>query len=178
MENTHISFDLETLGKTSNAPIVQIAAVKFKTNGEIIDTFSRTIDIEDLEQYNLQPDYSTILWWLNQDKEAINQVFGNYSIKTTLKIALCNFSNWIGADEDFHFWSHATNDPPILKANFKAVDIELPIYYRSFKDLRTLNEMAGNPIIKREGTHHVAIDDALYQKDCIVECFKILNYNI
>lgn len=172
----NVSFDLETLGKTSKAPIVQIAAVKFETDGTIIDTFSRTINVEYLEKYDLEPDYSTILWWLNQDKEAINQVFGSDSIKTDLKTALINFSNWLGTDEDYNFWSHATFDPPILKENYKAVGVEFPIYYRSFKDLRTLQEMAHNPNLKREGTHHVALDDALFQKDVIVECFRVLKY--
>ena len=45
----NISFDLETLGNTSKAPIVQIAAVKFENNGKLIDTFSRTIIVEDLD---------------------------------------------------------------------------------------------------------------------------------
>ena len=172
----NISFDLETLGNTSKAPIVQIAAVKFENNGKLIDTFSRTIIVEDLDNYDLEPDYSTILWWLKQDKEAINQVFGEYSIKTPLKPALVDFCNWLGTKEDYNFWSHATFDPPVLKANFKAVGVELPIHYRSFKDLRTLKELAKNPVIKREGTHHVALDDALYQMDLIVECFKVLKY--
>lgn len=173
----NISFDLETLGKTSKAPIVQIGAVMFENDGKIIDTFSRTIEIEDLDKYDLEPDYSTILWWLNQDKEAINQVFGSYCIKTDLKTALNDFSKWlITQNKEDNFWSHATFDPPVLKANFKAVGLDLPIHYRSFKDLRTLKELANNPIVKRDGTHHVAIDDAIYQKELIVECFKVLNY--
>lgn len=50
------------------------------------------------------------------------------------------------------------------------------IHYSHFKDLRTLKELAGNPEIKREGTHHVAIDDAIYQAELVVKCFKVLNY--
>ena len=171
----NISFDLETLGNTSEAPIVQIAAVKFETNGNIIDTFSRSINIQDLDNYDLKPDYSTILWWLNRDKAAINQVFGNHIVKTDLKTSLINFSNWICDNEDYNFWSHATFDPPILKYNFNAVGIEMPIHYRSFKDLRTLLEIAGNPKVERKGTHHVALDDAIYQSRVISKCFEIIN---
>ena len=171
----NISFDLETLGNTSKAPIVQIGAVMFENNGHIVSTFERTIKVEDLDNYNLETNYSTILWWLNQDSEAIAQVFGEYSIKTPLKEALQDFKAWLGSD-DFNIWSHATFDPPVLKENFKAVGIELPVHYRSFKDLRTLKELANNPEIKREGTHHVAIDDAIYQKELIVECFRVLKY--
>ena len=172
----NISFDLETLGKTSKAPIVQIAAVMFENNGTIIDTFRRTIKVEDLDNYDLEMDYSTVLWWLNQDKEAINQVFGEYAgVKYTLKQALQDFKDWLD-DGDYNIWSHATFDPPVLKANFKAIGIELPIHYRCFKDLRTLKELAKDPVIKREGTHHVAIDDAIFQKELIVKCFEVLNY--
>ena len=172
----NISFDLETLGKTSKAPIVQIAAVKFENDGTIIDTFSRTIKVEDLENYDLEPYYATLLLWFNQDKEALNQVFGSDSIKTELKTALINFCNWLGTDEDYNFWSHATFDPPILKENYKAIGVESPILYSDFKDLNTLMELAGKPMIKRKGTHHVSLDDAIYQKDLIVECFRILKY--
>lgn len=171
----NISFDLETLGNTSKAPIVQIGAVKFKNDGTIIDTFSRTINIESLKDYDLEINYSTILWWLNQEKEAINQVFGNYAIKTDLHTSLVDFKNWIGK-EDYNFWSHAAFDPPVLKSNFKAINVELPIHYRLFKDLRTLKELAKNPIIERQGTHHVALDDAIYQKELIVKCFNVLGY--
>lgn len=172
----NISFDLETLGNTSKAPIVQIAAVMFENNGTIIDTFSKTINVEDLENYQLKMDYSTVLWWLKQDAGVINQVFGEYSIKTPLKTALIEFCNWLGTDKEYNFWSHATFDPPVLKANFKAVGLKMPIHYRSFKDLRTLKELANNPIVKRDGIHHVALDDAIFQKELIVECFKVLNY--
>lgn len=171
----NISFDLETLGNTSKAPIVQIGAVKFKNNGEIIDHFTRTIQVEDLDNYNLEIDYSTILWWLNQDKDVVDAVFGNYSIKSNLKDALQDFKDWIG-NEYYNFWSHATFDPPVLNSNIKAVGLDSFIHYRQFKDLRTLKLLAGSPEVKREGAHHVAIDDALYQKDLIVECFKILNF--
>ena len=43
MEN--ITFDLETLGNSANAPIVQIGAVKFDGDGNILDKFLRTIDL-------------------------------------------------------------------------------------------------------------------------------------
>ncbi|MCI2230407.1 3'-5' exoribonuclease [Polaribacter sp. MSW13] len=172
----NISFDLETLGNTHNAPIVQIGACKFENNGNITSTFSRTVIIEDLDNYNLTPDYSTINWWLKQDSEAIEQVFGEYSIKYSLKHALEDFKKWVGNDE-FNIWSHASFDPPVLKNNLKAVGIEPFIHYRLFKDLRTLKELAGNPEVKREGKHHVAIDDAIYQAELISKCFKILNYS-
>jgi DNA polymerase III alpha subunit (gram-positive type) len=171
----NISFDLETLGKTSKAPIVQIAAVKFENNGNIIEEFSRTINLEDLDNYDLEPDYSTILWWLNQDSKAQNGVFGNDKVKTTLKSAIYDFKEWIGIEE-YNFWSHATFDPPVLKANIEAVGLDSFIHYRAFKDLRTLKELAGNPEVKRKGTHHVALDDAIYQSKLIAKCFAILKY--
>lgn len=171
----NISFDLETLGNTSKAPIVQIGAIKFKNSGEILDQFSRTIRPEDLDNYDLEPDYSTISWWLKQDSGVIASVFGEYSIKSDLKNALQDFKEWIG-NETYDFWSHATFDPPVLNSNIKAVGLEPFIHYRHFKDLRTLKLLAGNPKVKREGHHHVAIDDALYQKELIVKCFEILNY--
>lgn len=171
----NISFDLETLGKTSRAPIVQIGAVKFDNSGYVLSTFSKNIIISDLDKYDLKPDYDTICWWLNQDKEAIHKVFGKNLDRITLKAALIEFKKWLG-NENYNLWSHATFDPPVLVENIKAVGLEPFINFKSFKDLRTLKELAKTPLVIRKGTHHVALDDAMYQKDEIIECFRILNY--
>lgn len=169
----NITFDLETLGNTGNAPIVQIGAVKFDDDGNIIDKFLRTVDAEKLIKFpDFAIDYSTVVWWLNQDDAAIKSVFGYELEKVNLSQALHEFQQWIGKPTDYVYWSHATFDPPILSNNFKNCGKENPIPFRLHRDIRTLTHFAGKVIVERKGVHHNALDDCIYQAAYITECFK------
>ena len=162
MKELQITFDLETLGNNPQSPIVQIGAVKFDKSG-IINTFIRTIDIEDLQNYNFTVDYSTLKWWFAQDDKAIKSVMnGSFPLRKALE----EFNNWIGSEE-FNLWSHATFDPPILRNNMDQVGLKSKFKHQVHKDIRTLNELAGDVKIEREGIHHNALDDAIFQSKYI-----------
>lgn len=158
----NITFDLETLGNTSNAPIVQIGAVKFTDNGHILDKFVEYIKIESLQRYGFKVDYSTLQWWFEQDDKAIKSVMcPNNGID--LRLALRNFHDWIGKPSEYVYWSHATFDPPILNNNFIQVGLTNPIPFRAHRDIRTLVHFSGKVETVREGIHHHAGDDAEFQ---------------
>lgn len=163
----NITFDLETLGNGSTAPITQIGAVKFTNKGEITDKFLATVNIEDLQQYNFSVDYSIIGWWLNQSNEAIKSVYGDDIIKVSLDHALYKFKVWLGAPSDYKYWSHTTFDPPILEYNYRQVKKPNPISFRLHRDIRTLTDLFGPVTVKRKGIHHNALDDAIYQSEYI-----------
>ena len=177
----NITFDLETLGNTSNAPIVQIGAVKFTDDGEITDKFLVNIDLKSLERIrdNFVIDFSTISWWFNQSDEAIKSVYGEELERMSLHQALYEFHQWIGKTEDYEYWSHATFDPPILHNNYKAIGRENPIPFRLHSDIRTLTrnvkKIGGNMEVERTGIAHNALDDCLTQADYISKGLQILN---
>lgn len=174
---THITFDLETLGNTANAPIVQIGAVKFTEDGKIVDEFLRTVDITKLIKYpELKMDYSTIGWWLTQSSDAIHSVFNTES-KVNLSKALHDFQKWIGKPWDYVYWSHATFDPPILANNFKVCRKANPIPYTLHRDIRTLTHLGGTVKVERVGIHHNALDDCIYQAKYISALFANLKDN-
>ena len=178
----HITFDLETLGKGHNAAIVQIGAVKFKSNGKITDSIIINIDFNSLEKYNFQTTYSTIEWWLQQDKEAIDSVFNINKNATdsskplknrvSIKKALKQFAEWIGKADKYDYWSHTSFDPPILEDAYRKVGITNPIPYKRNRDIRTLSYFAGDVKVDVKGIHHNALDDCIYQAAYITECFK------
>jgi exodeoxyribonuclease VIII len=168
----HITFDLETLGNTANAPIVQIGAVKFKEDGTITDTFVRTINLDSLKGLGFIMDFNTVGWWLNQSDAAIKSVFGYNLDQVSLSKALFEFHQWIGKTADYNYWSHATFDPPILVNNYKALKKDCPIPFRLHRDIRTLTLLAGGIDVKREGIHHNALDDCIYQAKYISEGLK------
>ena len=73
------------------------------------------------------------------------------------------------------FWAHATFDFPILMHAYRNTAIKPVLQYRSLRDLRTLELVAGDRIKwdEREGVHHNASDDALYQA---IHAGKMLKY--
>jgi len=174
MEATEITFDLETLGNTYNAPIVQIGAVKFDINGKIHNEFIRNIRLESLEKYPFTMDYSTVNWWLNQDNSAIQSVFGEHLKRVNIKEALYDFHQWIEKQADYNYWSHATFDPPILNNNYQRVGMESHIPFRKHNDIRTLTRIAGSFEVERVGIHHNALDDCLYQAAYITKGLQII----
>ena len=171
----NITFDLETLGNSSNAPMVQLGAVKFKNDGAIIDKFVRSIKISCLKRYKFEADYDTIQWWFEQDDKAIKSVMCPED-GIDLRLALMQFKEWIGKTGDYVYWSHATFDPPILNNNFRAVGLDNPIPFRLHRDIRTLVHFTGKLTAERKGIHHNALDDCIFQADYISQGLKIMGY--
>ena len=106
----HIMLDLETLGHNYNAPIIQIGVCVFNRD-VVISTFYRTIDFEDLQNYNFTVDYSTIKWWMEQSNEArASVIYGKHKLLETL-LDLEQFLHSVSADMlEIPIWSHATFD--------------------------------------------------------------------
>ena len=124
----HVTFDLETLGNTHDAPIVQIAAVEFNLQGEILKTFSKNIELN-RELQNFTPTYETIKWWFEQDVKAINSVF-NSPLSVDLRTVLIDFMEWCTElSGQRKFWSHATFDPVILKNAFDKFNFVQPAFH-------------------------------------------------
>jgi exodeoxyribonuclease VIII len=171
----HITFDLETLGNGPTAPITQIGAVLFDEK-KIIDTFIANIELESLKKYNFETDYSTINWWLFQPKEVIDSVYGNPLNRFNIKEALHSFSIWIKDSKAKVYWSHATFDPPILEYAYRQTGLKNEMHFKKQRDIRTLTHFAGKLDIKREGLHHNALDDCIFQAKMIQESLKIINF--
>lgn len=167
-----ISFDLETLGRGSHAPIVQIAATSFNLNGSAsAGFFSKKIALgEDFKKFEC--DLSTVEWWLTQPEETRVEVFGG--TREPLGVVLVAFAEWIAwaqahGEGPLKLWSHATFDPPILMNAFQVMGVKPSFSFRDFMDIRTINFLAGPVEVEaREGKHHEALSDARYQARYIV----------
>jgi hypothetical protein len=173
----NITFDLETLGTSANAPIVQLAAVAFDNVGRIVSEFDALVNLKSLPQYGFELDYGTVQWWLNQDKDAIDSVFSKKldEFRKPLKDVLEDFCIWLrtlGSIDEMDFWSHATFDPPILANAVLKTKAKLFIPYTRHRDIRTLTYFAGDISVEREGNHHNALDDCKYQASYVVQGMK------
>ena len=173
----NVTFDLETLGNTSNAPIVQIAAVIFGEEGQVIDSIDVKADLGTIPDNDFHLDYDTLRWWMNQIAnnpslvDVMNEgVFGHEDM-------VGRFSDWCEEMRKKHgqlfFWSHATFDPPILdRHNSRYGYPRLP--FRNQRDIRTLTHIAGYIEVTKNRKAHDAMADCEYQARYIAKGLKIL----
>lgn len=163
----HVMIDLETLSTSTGAAVLQIGAVEFDPFGTAIgDTFNRYIS---LQGCNRHIDIDTVLWWMSQSPAAIGGlVKGIREEGVSYAQALAELAAFVGNAPGV--WSHgATFDLPILRSAAFALGINIPWKYWNEFDTRTVYLLKGKPKLKREGVHHNALDDAVYQAKCIQE---------
>ncbi len=176
---TDIMMDLETMGNTSTAAIIQIGAVRFDPDsGEIGAEFRHNIDLQSCLDHGLTVDASTIYWWMARSDAARNSV-GHIGDNSRQQIAdvLLEFRKFIttSGTEPRRVWSHATFDFVILQNAYQMTRIGMPFGYNIARDIRTLLDLAEyDPFsrIPREGVHHDALDDARYQARYTVEALR------
>jgi len=171
-----LMIDLETLGNTSNSAIVQIGACYFDRNtGEIGRCFLIDMIIDDACKHG-EINASTIVWWLQQSKEAQDSVFGERPVRVILKSALSEFTRTM-TEGVVSVWCHVDFDWVILQNAYKSVELKFPFAYWQRKDLRTIIDIADvNPKkdFVNEGIAHNALDDCKFQVKYTVGCFNKL----
>ena len=166
----HLMIDIETLGTSPTAPVVSIGAVLFNiANGDLGRQFHVKIAL-DLALKGRQPDSDTIKWWMSQSDEAKKELDGVDGMHS----ALFQFSQWL---KDFYgsVWSNGSCfDIVILEDLYRQYNTPIPWSFRDIKDMRTIKFLARGCPIDREGTHHNALDDAIYQAKCVSWMFNNL----
>ncbi len=166
-----VMLDLETLSTRHNAMIIQIGACYFDRNtGQVGETFKATINATLMSGYSFDVEYKTVKWWMEQSPEARSSVMRGDMF---LPEALLSLRDFLEKDGEVFLWSHATFDMPILMHAFETYGIKCPVPYKNTRDLRTLMDLAG-PFTQtpREGIHHDALDDAIYQAQYAAAAFN------
>jgi hypothetical protein len=164
----NIMIDLETLGTGQNSVITAIGACMFEQDTqEIGQEFYMNIDWQSSIDAGLEIDVETIKWWLLQDKKAIDALF---KISYPLSDVLREFTAFVTSNCNLtpKVWGNgATFDITILENAYSAVNQKPPWKFWNIRDCRTVEDISSDFInkssIKREGTHHNALDDAIYQ---------------
>lgn len=165
--NQHCMVDVETLGRSHDAAIVQLGWCFF----DLERTYRpgcRTIKFESAMKHGTVT-ADTVLWWMNQSYQARQSI--THKENDTLEAALAAFNEEVKILKPKHFWAHATFDFPILTNAYKATGVKNPIGFLQCRDIRTLDMLARADLIaewpEREGTHHDAMDDAVHQAKCV-----------
>lgn len=151
--------DLETLGNGNEAVILSIGAVKF-TNKELLDRFHVAIDPETCQAFGLKVDASTVMWWLDGDRQSAREALLEHT-QIDLASALRGFAEWVG-NESTPIWGNgSTFDNVILRNAYQACGMEYPIKFWHDWCYRTVKNLVPAISIDRsEGIHHDALADA------------------
>lgn len=168
----HLMLDMETLGVSVTAPIISIAAVYFDPKtGDVGDSFYKIIDLESsLATGVIEP--RTLSWWMSQSDEA-RKVFSDKSA-IALQDALHQLSVFANRSEDsrsLQVWGNgASFDNAIIAHAYRQFGLDLPWAFRNDRDVRTIVSLCQElknvnvlTSLSREGIHHNALDDAIYQ---------------
>lgn len=184
----NIMLDLETMGTSSRAAIVQIGACLFDDEtGDIEKKFLVNVNLQSSIDAGLQVDEGAIRFWMMQKPEAKtwmdyypigseSDINLKFHPRGDLNFALGFFNNFIGClEKNLPIWSHKTFDIPILASAYKAARAgSLPFKYQDCRDLRTLIALADYKRPDHNGVPHDALSDCEYQVKYLVEAMKKL----
>jgi len=181
VDNIQFSIDLETLGLSFNAPVIAIGVAAFNIDdGTIFDKFYLNVDWHSNVELGraLQP--GTMQWWLKQSEEARLALINKNADGIPLPDALTNMHTWmLGIEEKKRVkpWGNgATFDISILEHAFQGCKLLPPWEFWNIRDMRTIVDVAAvdKNDLKREGTHHNALDDAVFQAEVISRAWRKL----
>ena len=182
----NFSIDLETLGTSYDSYILSIGVAQFDiATGEIIRTFyERTLCSN---QFNI--DYKTVMWWLQQSDKARTALTTGEHEELHIIDALEDLKRFLTSNavllpiEPIVWGNGATFDVSILEYAYNVMGVSIPWKFWNIRDMRTLVDVAttvwdfDKNHIKREGTHHNALDDAIYQAQVMAGAYYTIEHS-
>jgi hypothetical protein len=167
----HIMVDLETLGTTPGSVILSAALVEFNPyNGAIGRQYYTNIDLRDSMKQGFRVDPGTLMWWMQQEKEAQNKAF-SYKDVISCSQFLLNVQNFVNAcvsntnGAPPQLWSNSASfDLAMIRSYYGRTSTETPWKYTLEMCVRTLCNMV--PEVRNipfQGTKHDPIADCLHQ---------------
>jgi DNA polymerase III epsilon subunit-like protein len=169
--------DIETMGNESYSSIISIGALEFDIEtGEHGKEFYINVDLQSCMDIGLIVNASTIMWWMNQNEQARQDLTGRESIN--ILDALGEFSKF--CNKDYEIWGNSARfDCGILQNAYNKAGIPIPWDFRKERCVRTL--VSFNPEIKRKyppnEVEHNALSDCYYQVGYCSDIWRSLNAN-
>lgn len=166
--------DFETLDTRPTAVALSLGCVLFDESG-IISTQEFKFEIQEQLDTGRTVCSSTLAWWFQQAGSA-RQVFEKSRDEIPATLVHVKISNWLDRNsvdrEQLKVWGNGANfDVPLLDS--LCVGYEKLYEYWNVWCFRTFDKITGcKKLAKRKGTHHNALDDAIYQAECVIEYWK------
>lgn len=183
-----IMLDIETLGTEPGAPVLQIGAMAFDRNtldGDdwMFEPFKVHVDLQSNFDVDLKEvTAGTLAFWFQQEPAlAYDVLFGDVDrvgVFDALK-QLIDWTDKVAATAEAHpdeflWWAKGPDfDMVLLETAARAVGLTMPWKYNSKRDLRTVQDITGNPDKELPIFYHAGEHDAL--ADCEYQ-IKVLRY--
>lgn len=157
-----VMIDIETLSNRFDAPVISIGAVFFNLEtGETKQTFLARIDPNDAMNFG-RANGETLRWWMEQGDDARRNAMSG---QQTLKSALDGLSGFVRSDA--MVWGNGPSfDMTVLEHAYARTGVAVPWKFWNVQCCRTIKRLAtglGWAQPERQGVHHDALDDAVYQ---------------
>jgi hypothetical protein len=171
--STHVMVDLETFGKTPGHVIRSVGAIAFDPiRGTLGETFYANVDRASCEAIGLLVDPATEAWWAEQGEAARTVLDPN---QIPVADVLKAFGDYWKATGARRLWAHgAPFDPPFLEAAYRAAGLETPWRYYDVRDTRTVYDIGGVELDRKNGVHHHAGWDSYNQAVAVIEAYRRL----
>ena len=166
-----LMIDIETLDTKDSAIVLSIGGCVF--NGESllsIETLKRKSIYLELNPYEQETkgrtiSASTLFWWTKQKSPGLNKF--NKESYDSIKYSLNTLNQFITEYAVKSIWSKSPSfDMVILNSLFNDFDMKLPVDFRNWYDVRTINlirKILDIPFPPFNGEVHNALDDAVNQ---------------
>jgi len=165
-----VMFDIETLGKEPGCAILSIGACRFDIDSKCIyDEFYVTISVQDSLSYGLSYNKETLQWWRDQNPSVLK---GIQKTAVTAREGLNKFYEYLSKKSNEPLWAWGPHfDVPITQvAMMKVLGIDrMPWKYYNVFDARTICNVFGVGIERKDGVHHNAFGDAIVQAKYLID---------
>lgn len=168
-----LMIDIETMGNTHNAVMIQLAGVFFdRETGETGREFCENICAESCLEEGFETNEATRQWWAEQDQDVLMAITQNAA---PVSEVMERFADFVGTDSELIVWSHATFDFVIVQNYLKTLKAgHLP--YRGARDIRTLVDLSGIDLNNYDWSKktHNALDDCKFQIKYCVDAMDLI----
>lgn len=176
-----ICIDLETMGTKPNAPIIAIGAVAFNLfQMRFGEMFYVNVDLASSVELGFVIDPATVMWWLGQDDDARRNLLRDPRPITSALTELSRFMNDNCVPfNQVNVWGNGPDfDNLILAEHYRAAKQVPPWRYTGNRCYRTVRRLYPNvEMDPAKGTHHNALDDAVYQVEHLFKIRRTLRGN-
>ena len=177
----HLMVDFETLDTTPTTVLVSAGAVFFN-NRKVLKSAYWELELDSQLAAGRTVREDTLRWWFSQSKEAQAPLHPKGPQEKENMVDLAEFvqdfllfcelaindhkTNWKGVN----IWGNgASFDVPIIEDILRSQGRAIPWAFWNIVCFRTFNKLTKClKLIEREGVHHNAMDDAIYQAETCI----------